>query len=91
MDAPGLGKSLQAIFLAQELKLKGEVEHCLIVCGVNALKYNWKNEILKHSDLSCKILGERINNRGNAVIDSVQDRVDELSQKISEFFYYYQY
>ena len=45
LDAPGLGKSLQLIYLAEELKKRDNIEHCLIVCGVNALKANWKKEI----------------------------------------------
>lgn len=78
--------TLQIIYIAQELKKRENIKHCLIVCGVNTLKYNWKKEIEKHSDLDCAILGERINKRGRAVIGSVQDRVNHLKSGISEFF-----
>ena len=58
LDAPGLGKSLQILYLAQELKKRDKLEHCLIICGVNTLKTNWKNEIEKHTSLSATILGQ---------------------------------
>ena len=85
LDAPGLGKTLQIIYLAQNLRKTG-LEHCFIICGVNTLKYNWKNEIERHSDLSVKILGERTNRKGKVGIGSVRDRVDDLNSKIDEFF-----
>lgn len=86
LDAPGLGKTLQVIYIAQELKKNYNIEHCLIVCGINTLKQNWKNEIQKHSNLDCMILGERVNSKGRIVNGSVKDRLDQLSKKIKEFF-----
>ena len=86
LDAPGLGKSLQIIYIAQELKEKEKLEHCLVICGVNTLKNNWKNEIKTHSNLSCRILGEKVNSKGNVVIGSVQERLEQLKYPIKEFF-----
>lgn len=43
-DAPGLGKSLQILYIAQELKKQKKIEHCLIICGINTLKTNWKKK-----------------------------------------------
>lgn len=86
LDPPGLGKTLQIIYLAEELKKQKGLEHCLIICGINTLKTNWKKEIQKHSNLDCTILGERINKKGNSVIGSVAQRVEQLKNKISEFF-----
>ena len=40
LDDQGLGKTLQMIYLAEVLKKKENLKHCLIVCGVNGLKYN---------------------------------------------------
>ena len=37
-DPPGLGKTLQVIYLAEELKAQENYEHCLILCGINSLK-----------------------------------------------------
>lgn len=86
LDAPGLGKSLQMIYTAQELKEREGLEHCLIICGVNTLKNNWKREIQTHSNLSCRILGEHTNTKGKTVIGSVQERLEQLKQPIKEFF-----
>lgn len=86
LDAPGLGKTLQLIYLAQELKKKENIEHCLIICGLNTLKNNWKDEIHKHSDMSCMILGERKTKNGKVRIGSVQERLDDLKRPIEEFF-----
>lgn len=86
LDAPGLGKTLQMIYLAEELKRKENIEHCFIICGINTLKYNWKNEINKFSNYECKILGERTNKKGKTKIGSVKDRLEDLKNKIDEFF-----
>lgn len=86
LDQPGLGKTIQMIYLAQELKEKEGIEHCLIICGINTLKANWEKEIHKHSDLSCRVLGKRVNKNGKVVYTSVADRIKELSSKIDEFF-----
>ena len=40
LDDPGLGKTLQMIYLAKELKLQKNLEHCLIICGINSSKVN---------------------------------------------------
>lgn len=86
LDAPGLGKTLQMTYLALEHKRRDNIEHCLVICGVNSLKHNWKREIQRHSDLSVRILGERTNKKGNIKIGSVQDRIDDLLNPIDEFF-----
>lgn len=86
LDSPGLGKTLQLTYLAQELKERKGIQHCLIICGINTLKTNWKKEIEKHSNLDCMILGERINKKGNTVFEGVPYRVEQLNSKINEFF-----
>lgn len=86
LDSPGLGKTLQLIYLAQELKNRNKIEKCLIVCGINTLKTNWKKEIQKHSNLSSMILGERINSKGRTVFDGVPYRINQLNNPIEEFF-----
>jgi hypothetical protein len=86
LDAPGLGKTAQIIHIAEELKASRGLKHCLIICGVASLKTNWKSEIEKHSNLSCKILGERVTRTGSKVIDSVEKRAEQLKNNIDEFF-----
>ena len=86
LDAPGLGKSLQAIYLAEELKEQENIEHCLIICGVNSLKTNWQKEIKKHSKLDCIVLGQKVNSRGNITYSTIKERAKQLKEKIKEFF-----
>lgn len=78
--------TMQCIYIAQERYNKGEIEHCLVVCGLNTLKFNWKKEIEQHSDLSVRILGQRINTKGKLVVDGVDTRLQQLKEPIEEFF-----
>lgn len=86
LDAPGLGKTLQLTYLAKELKERENIQHCLIICGLNTLKMNWKLEIEKHSDLTCRILGQRYNRKGRLVVDGIAKRLEQLNNPIDEFF-----
>ncbi len=86
LDAPGLGKTLQILYIAQELKRIKNIKHCLIICGINTLKTNWKKEIEKHSNLDCHILGERISKKGNVRYEGIQERLNDLKNPIKEFF-----
>ena len=80
-DEQGLGKTKQAIDVA--CSKQDKFKHCLIVCGVNGLKYNWLNVIKVHSDREGYILGTR-----GDKIGSVQDRLDDLNNiaERNEFF-----
>ena len=86
LDVPGLGKTLQLIYLAQELKQQRGLKHCLVLCGINTLKTNWEKEIQKHSDLSCTILGKKITKKGKVRFGGVADRLNQLKSPIDEFF-----
>ena len=87
LDDPGLGKSLQMIYLAEELKEQKGLEHCLIICGINTLKGNWKSEIQKHSNLSCRVIGEKISKKGKISSASIAERAKELKEPLDAFFY----
>ena len=86
LDQMGLGKTLQIIYIAEELKVQENLEHCLIICGLNTLKSNWRNEIKKHSTLDCRILGEKTSKKGRVTYGSLDDRAKELIGNIKEFF-----
>ena len=86
LDAPGLGKTKQIIHLAEELKAQKNLEHCLIICGINTLKTNWKKEIAKHSKLSAIILGEKENSKNKVKYLSVTERAEQLKNDIEQFF-----
>lgn len=86
LDQPGLGKTLVATYLAEELKAQKNIKHCLIICGIASLRSNWKNEIHKHSDEEIRVLGQRQRKNGNYYWAKVKERVEELLQPIDEFF-----
>lgn len=58
-DEMGLGKTKQVIDIAVAKKLEKGYSHCLIICGVNGLKWNWRNEVATHSNENAWILGQR--------------------------------
>ena len=72
--------------LASQLKADGKIEHCLVICGLNILKFNWKDEVYKHTYLDSVILGEKRTKTGKLIIGSVADRVEHLNSKIDQFF-----
>lgn len=86
LDVPGLGKTLQLMYLAQELKEKRGLKHCLVICGINSLKTNWEKEIRKHSDLSCMILGKKVTKSGKIRFEGIDSRLTQLKSEIDEFF-----
>ena len=76
-DEQGLGKTKQVIDIAIAKKLEKGYKHCLIVCGVNGLKWNWCNEIHTHSNEEAYILGQKIK-KNKIVVGSMNDRVKDL-------------
>ena len=64
-DEQGLGKTWQVINIAIAKKQMLGYKHCLIVCGVNGLKWNWLKEISTHSNEQAHILGQRGNKVGS--------------------------
>ena len=64
-DEQGLGKTWQVINIAIAKKQIEGYKHCLIVCGVNGLKWNWLKEIRTHSNEDAYILGQRGNKIGS--------------------------
>ena len=86
-DEQGLGKTKQVIDIAVAKKQKEDIKHCLIVCGVNGLKWNWLNEIKTHSNESGYILGQRTK-KNKIVIGSTNDKIEDLKNinAIDDFF-----
>lgn len=83
-DEQGLGKTKQAIDLA--VIRKPQFKHCLVICCVNGLKWNWFSEIGIHSNEKGHILGSRINKKGNTVIGSNEDRYVDLCNGTEDYF-----
>lgn len=86
-DEQGLGKTKQVIDIAVAKKLQKGYHHCLIVCGVNGLKWNWVNEIHTHSNEEAYILGQKTSRNG-ITVGSTNDKIDDLKRlkDISEYF-----
>lgn len=49
-DEMGTGKSLEVTNWAMYLKDHYQAKHCLIIACVNAAKYNWRADIIKHTN-----------------------------------------
>lgn len=85
-DEQGLGKTKQVIDIAVAKKLERNYKHCLIICGVNGLKWNWQAEIAVHSDESSHILGTRIKGSGKRSIGSNKDKLADLENLPESYF-----
>lgn len=84
-DEMGLGKSAQVINIAIARKNLFNYKHCLIICGINTLKWNWVEEIQKHSDEKAYILGQRIK-KDKIVVNSNADKIDDLHNLPDDYF-----
>lgn len=76
-DEQGLGKTWQVINIAIAKKLEKGYKHCLIICGVNGLKWNWVKEIATHSNETGYILGQYPAN-GTLKIGSNKQKLADL-------------
>lgn len=77
-DEMGLGKTLQAMNLALYNKKYNKMKHCLIVACVNSAKYNWIEDIQKHTNGQevPYLLGSRLKRDGTVSYDG--GSVDKL-------------
>jgi SNF2 family DNA or RNA helicase len=87
-DEQGLGKTKQVIDIAVAKKLQYGYKHCLIICGVNGLKWNWRAEIQVHSNETGWILGQRFKKSGQMYIGSNKDKLEDVNSldSISSYF-----
>lgn len=88
LDNPGCGKTNQTIGLAETLKRREKIEHCLVIVGINSLKSNWQKEIRKFGTENSIIIGQKFKRDGTAskVPMSIAERISQLNKEISEFF-----
>lgn len=78
LDSQGLGKAISSITVSLKQKELYDIKHCLVVCGVNSIKYNWQNEISIHAGMKSSILGNRQNKKGKWQVKSNSDKLDDL-------------
>lgn len=71
------GKTKSTIDLGVRKKIEKGYKHCLIICGVNGLKYNWESEIKVHSNEKCLILGNRQNSKGKWNVKSSAEKLED--------------
>ena len=77
-DEQGLGKTKQVIDIAVARKQLYGYKHCLIVCGVNSLKWNWRNEVYTHSNEEAHILGQKYLKNGKLVVKGSKEKIEDL-------------
>ena len=90
-DEMGLGKTKQAIDIAVAMKEQRGYKHCLIICGVNGLKWNWFNEVAIHSNEKARILGMKQKKRtGELYIGGNKAKLNDLEaiskEELTEYF-----
>ena len=86
-DEQGLGKTKQVIDIAVAKKLTKGYKHCLIIAGVNGLKWNWEHEIKTHSHEQSLIIGTRLRKNGKPIVGSNADKLADL-QNLPEDIYF---
>ena len=79
-DEPGLGKTVEATNLALYNKKYRGIKHCLIIACVNSAKYNWVEDIKKHTngEYTPYLLGSRKRKNGNIIIGGSADKLKDL-------------
>lgn len=80
-DQQGLGKTIQAMNLALYNKKYNKLKHCLIVACVNSAKYNWIDDIKKHTngEYVPYLLGSRLKRDGTVRTDaSSLEKLEDL-------------
>lgn len=82
-DEMGLGKTKQIIDLAVIKKYQEDYKHCLIICCVNGLKWNWEDEIKIHSNEKSLILGNRQNKKGKWVVKGQSAKLEDIESLLS--------
>jgi len=87
-DDMGLGKSLESITIALGKKQQYGLKHCLVICGVNSLKWNWVQEIEEHSNEKAYVLGQRKKRDGTYRVGTNADKIKDLKNidSVEEFF-----
>lgn len=90
-DEQGLGKTRECIDIAVSKKIKCGYSHCLIICGVATLRWNWKDEIEYHSTEECCLLGFRElvrgKNKGALRDKGTEARLEDLREIPEAYFW----
>ena len=87
-DEPGGAKTCQVFNIGRYMRQFHGSQHCLIIACVNSAKYNWKEDILKHSDdqEDPYILGTRL--RRDKVSENLSTGSEEKLKDLMTFCKY---
>lgn len=85
-DEMGTGKTKQIIDTACCRKLLGQIKQCLVVVGVNSLKYNWLDEVHTHSNEKAWVLGTQFRKNGTMFDGGTKDKINDLKTHTKELF-----
>lgn len=85
LNEMGTGKGLIIIATALKRKELGQIKHCLIVCGVNTIKYTLANEVTTHTTSDVTILGNRKNRNGIWNTQGTEAKLEDL-EELKTFF-----
>lgn len=80
----GLGKSIICSAVAEKRRELGLADHTLILC-LNTLTVNWYREIKKHFNEEATILGAKKDKRGNFIVKSNADKLEDLKHPKTYF------
>ena len=86
-DVMGLGKTKESLDVICIRKSLGQIKRCLIVCGVNDNKWNWFQEVSKHTREKAWVLGMRKNKKGKYKIGSNADKLEDLNKITDEYLF----
>lgn len=86
LDGMGIGKTAEAILWAETLRSRGLIDRCLIICGVDSLRQNWKGEIRRFSNSPVRVLGEIVGRTGRISYATLKERAAELKAGPDAFF-----
>lgn len=80
-DEMGLGKTASVIHYALYMRDKYKYKHCLVIAGINGLKWNWLHEIEKHSNEKGWVLGMKSKKKQAHVFEvkSNKDVINDLN------------
>lgn len=80
-DEPGGAKTIQAYNIANYFREFHNMKHFLIIACVNSAKYNWYDDIMKHTDGKevPYLLGSRLKRNGEIRLDvGSKEKLDDL-------------
>lgn len=84
-DEMGLGKTASLIHYALLKRELNKYKHCLVICGINQLKWNWQREIKLHSGLDSWVIGQKFS-KGQIIQGSISKCYDDIKALPNYYF-----